>query len=88
MKKMLKRTESEVYHFHNGEKVMGIHMAIRGKVSDIYGNVSGLIGDVTGLTGDVTSIMGDVTGLEGDIDDCELTEDDRKQGINITELIG
>jgi len=81
MKKMLKCAKNEVYHRVNGKRVEGVHGALRGDVSDIYGDVFGIYGDVTGL-------KGDVTGLTGNIDGCELTEDDRKQGIDITELIG
>ena len=81
MKKMLKRAENEVYHYENGKRIEGVHGAITGYMSGIYGDVFGIYGDVTGL-------KGDVTGLTGNIDGCELTEDDRKQGIDITELIG
>ena len=52
------------------------------------GDVSNLHGDASGLTGDVSNLHGDATGLYGHVDDCELTEEDRKTGIDITKLIG
>jgi hypothetical protein len=43
---------------------------------------------VTGLRGDVTGLRGDVTGLSGDVDKCEITEEERLNGINIRDLVG
>lgn len=31
-------------------------------------------------------MSGDCTGLSGDLDDCEITEEERKEGINIINL--
>jgi len=39
------------------------------------------------ITGDVSRLTGDVTGVCGDIDACKLTGADRKEGINISNLI-
>lgn len=34
-----------------------------------------------------SGISGDMTGILGDVDNCELTTDDRKNGVNIKDLI-
>ena len=54
-------------------KITGMHPDISGNVSGIWGNVSG--------------ITGDVSGIRGDIDECEITDTERKSGIDITDLI-
>jgi len=54
----------------------------------LTGNVSGLTGNVSaGLTGDVSGLTGDVSGLTGNIDNCQITEKERKQGVNIADLV-
>ncbi len=35
----------------------------------------------------VSGLRGDVSGLTGDVNECELTEEDIKQGVNIRDLI-
>ena len=40
-----------------------------------------------GLYGDCSGLRGDCTGLSGDLDKCDITADDRKNGINIKDLI-
>ena len=37
--------------------------------------------------GDLSGVRGDLSGVWGDIDDCELTDEDRKNGINIENLV-
>ena len=72
-----------------------ISSELYGDISGLYGKISsGLSGDITGLYGDITGLYGNISGLYGDctsikgnLDDCELTEDDRKKGINIVDLI-
>ena len=32
-------------------------------------------------------LRGDVTGLRGNVDDCEITDEDRKAGIDVADLI-
>ena len=49
--------------------------------------VIGLSGDVSGLRGDVTGLRGDATSLRGYVDDCKLTNKERKNGVNIGDLI-
>jgi len=37
--------------------------------------------------GDLTYISGDLTDISGDVDECDLTDDDRRSGVNIEDLI-
>ena len=41
----------------------------------------------SGITGSLTDIRGDLTDITGNLDTCEITDEERKKGINITELI-
>jgi len=56
-------------------------------VSNLRGNVSNLTGDVSYLTGDVSYLTGNVSNLRGYVDDAEITEKERKNGINVSDLI-
>ena len=49
---------------------------------------SGLSGDVSGLSGDVSGLSGDVSGLRGNVDDCSITDEERKNGIDVKDLVG
>ena len=40
-----------------------------------------------GITGDLSGITGDLSDITGDIDACELTDEDKKRGVNVSELI-
>ena len=60
---------------------------ITGNKSNIYGNAINITGKVSEIRGYVSGITGDVSGIRGDVDDCELTEEDRKNGIDINDLI-
>lgn len=44
-------------------------------------------GDLTGIWGDLTYVRGDLTDIRGDLDECELTDEERKKGIDINDLI-
>ena len=87
MERKLTRVQTRIYHYVNGKRVDGAHDRISGNVSDIWGNVTGIRGDVTGIRGDVTRISGDVSGISGDLGACNITDEDRKCGISISELI-
>ena len=94
MQKNLTKVDSNVYYFKDGVRVSGVNDRISGNVSGIYGDVSGIYGDVLGIYGDVlgiygnvSGIYGDVSGISGNLDDCEITEEERKEGININDLI-
>ena len=38
------------------------------------------------LRGDISELRGDATDYAGNIDTCELTEEERKKGVNIEDL--
>ena len=57
-------------------------------VSNLRGDVSNLTGNESYyLRGDVSNLRGDVSNLTGDVDDAEITEKERKNGINVSDLI-
>ena len=60
---------------------------LSGNCSGLSGDCSGLSGDCTRLYGDCTGLSGDCTGLRGDLDKAGITDEDRKKGVSIKELI-
>ena len=80
MKRGLFRKTNELYYFKDGRKVAGIH-------EYLWGYVAGIWGDVSGIWGEVSGIKGDVSGIKGDVDDCDISQDDRDAGINISDLV-
>lgn len=69
---------------------------LRGNVTGLRGEITGLWGDCSGLWGKVSSglrgevhsgLWGEITGLRGNLDDCEITDEERKKGIQITDLV-
>jgi hypothetical protein len=54
----------------------------------LTGNCSRLSGNCSGLSGNCSGLSGDCTELSGNLDDCQITDDERSAGVNITELIG
>ena len=44
-------------------------------------------GDLSGITGKLTGIRGDLTLITGDIGECEITDEERERGVDISELI-
>ena len=88
MKALLENIQSGIYWYPSiGIKRYGAPPGLRGDVTGLYGDLSGLRGDVTGLRGDVSGLCGDVSGLRGDLDECEITLDERKNGISIALLV-
>jgi len=87
MKKLLTKIEYNLYHIEGGVRIKGVHSKLSGDVSGLYGDVSELYGYVSGLYGNVNGLYGDVSGLYGDVSDCEITDEDRAKGIDISELI-
>ena len=73
MKKSLKRIPNTIYHYKDGVRVEGVHDRITGNVIDISGNVS--------------YISGNVSDISGNLNDCEITDEDRKKGIDINDLV-
>ena len=56
-------------------------------MTGIRGDVDYIIGDVTGIRGNVTGIRGNVTGIRGDVDECNITDEERENGIQIESLL-
>ena len=80
-----------------GEISKYLHGIINDEISsDLHGTLSehlcGIISNIYGtlsehLHGDISYVFGDCTGISGNLDECELTEEDRKKGVNIEDLI-
>ncbi len=87
MKKALYRAKNPLYYFKDGVRVLGAHDLMWGDVTGIYGNVSDIVGNVSGIVGNVSGIVGDASGLHGNLDECDITDEERKNGVLITDLI-
>ena len=95
MKKALSRVTTKLYHYKGDIKVDGTNSEmigdctrLNGNCTGLSGDCSGLRGDCTGLYGDCSGLRGDCTGLRGDLYECDITDEDRKKGIDIAELVG
>jgi len=44
-------------------------------------------GDLSGITGNLYGITGNLSGIRGNLDECEITDEERERGIDISELI-
>ena len=51
-----------------------------------WGDLSGVRGNLSGVRGDLTGVRGDLTGVRGNLDECQITDEDRKNGIDIEDL--
>ena len=88
MKKALKRIEYRIWHYDNkGKKIEGAHSGIRGDLSGIRGDLTDIRGDLSGIRGDLTDITGNLTGITGNLSDCKITEEERKKGISVDDLV-
>lgn len=61
--------------------------ALTKTIGKITGMHPGICGDVSGIRGDVSGITGDVSGLRGDVDACEITAEERTNGVSISYLV-
>jgi len=74
MKKLLKKNkELKLYHYINDEKLEGAH--------------TDLVGDCSNLQGDCSDLQGNCTKISGDLDICEISDEDRMSGIEISTLL-
>jgi len=101
MKIVLSAVESKLYHYKNGNKISGPNPNMHGNCSGLHGDCSGLHGnctslhgdcsdlrgDCSGLIGDCSGLIGDCTCLRGNLDDAEITDRERKNCVNIRDLI-
>lgn len=46
-----------------------------------------LTGDCSGLWGDCSGLNGDCSGITGDIDLCEISDDEREKGLDLSALV-
>jgi len=81
------KSYSRLHYIVNGTEIEGIHLNLRSDYLGISGNCSGIRGNFSGLSGDCSGIRGNCSGFSGDLDSCEITEEERKQGINIIDLL-
>ena len=95
MKKALIKEGFKLYHYLNGEKIEGKNEYMMGNCSGLSGDCTGLrgncswllIGDCSCLRGDCSGLIGDCSGVSGNLDDCDITAEDRENGVNIIDLI-
>ena len=96
MKQVLQRQRSGVAlsYYVDGSLMQGANPSLRGDCSGLCGNCSGLRGDCSGLCGncsglcgDCSGLRGDCSGLCGDLAQAALTDDERKIGVAIQNLI-
>ncbi len=68
-------------------RLFGNCSGLFGNCSDLSGDCSGLFGNCSGLSGDCSGLFGNCSRLSGDLDDCEITSEERKEGVNLRNLI-
>ena len=73
MKKALKRITNDKFYFVGGEKT--------------FGTPPNINCDLSGVRGDLSGVWGDLSDVRGSVDDCDISESEREQGINIDDLI-
>ena len=82
-----KSTYPENIKVEINSELRGDISGLRGDISGLRGDISGLWGNVSGLRGDVSGVFGDATNVKGNLDECKLTDEERKKGVDIKELI-
>ena len=88
MKKLLIGLDaSDIFYFQSGVRIEGEPPGIRGDLTGVRGDLTHICGDLTFVRGDLTHICGDLTFVFGDLDACEITQEDRKRGVQIDELV-
>jgi len=80
MIKKLVKVKTRIWYIKDGKKIDGAH-------ENISGDVSMIRGDVSDIRGDVFNISGGVSEIRGDIDECQITDEERKKGIDIEDLV-
>lgn len=74
---------------HINEDLSGNIKNMAGDASNKYGKIHiDAFGDWSNISGDITGVYGDFTGKIGNIDDCNLSNTERKNGVDISTLIG
>ena len=86
MKRALRRNV-KIYHYANGERVLGPPPNVKGYLTDVRGDLTNVWGNLTYISGYLTGVKGNLTYVSGNLDKCGLTEEDREKGVNIEDLI-
>jgi hypothetical protein len=60
---------------------------VSGDLSGVSGNLSGVSGDLSGVSGNLSGVSGDLSGVSGNLDEAEITEEERRAGIHVEDLI-
>ena len=84
MKKSLKKRTLK------GDIIPYLAMSGTGNINpELYGNISSeLHGNFSpDLFGDISGIYGDCSDITGNLDECDISDDERKKGVDIRELI-
>ena len=76
MKRMLQKNDKKLYFIRDNVKIFLNQEKID---KHIYPEVK--------IRGNVSNISGDVSDISGNIDDCNITNEERKKGININDLV-
>ena len=67
--------------------VSGSLTGVHGSLTGVSGSLDGVSGSLDGVSGSLTGVHGCLDGVSGNIDDCEITDTERENGINIDDLI-
>jgi len=73
MRKELKKIFLDLYYIEGSEKSLGMN--------------PDMSGDCYFLSGDCSFLKGYCSDLEGNLDECEITEGERKRGVDILDLV-
>jgi len=96
MKRALNKIEKPDLYWINKEgkiieganpNMTGDFRYVFGNCTDVWGNLSDIQGDLTYIRGNLTGIRGNLDGRCGNLDDCEITDEERAEGIDISDLI-
>ena len=94
MKKNLKKVVNNIFHYVDGLRVDGAPYDVSGDLSGVWGDLTDVSGDLydvrgnlTGVWGNLSGVRGNLTGVWGDLDKCEITDEERKEGIDIEDLV-
>jgi hypothetical protein len=70
--KALKKVTQKLYHYVDGEKILGKKSNMTGDCSNLSGDFTYLRGDCTSLSGNCSYLRGDCTGLKGNLSDITV----------------
>ena len=87
MEKALQKRVFELYHYADEKRIEGKNPSLSGNCSWLTGNCTELSGDCTELSGNCSRLRGDCSGLTGNIDNCKISLEERKEGIDIKDLV-